>query len=121
MPEDIKLSQIGYSQLPPPFRGLHSPGVRKHCQVIFACYFRKSSIVCQVLEAAHDETRSKSNKHEAELCVRLCRYLLQQGYPPDSVTVLTAYMGQVLVVKDIMSRNKDFYAGTVVILKKNCV
>ena len=30
MPEDLKLSQIGSSQLPPPFRGLHSPGVRKH-------------------------------------------------------------------------------------------
>ena len=44
MPEDLKLLQIGSSQLPPPFRGLHSPGVRKHCQIIFACYFRKSSI-----------------------------------------------------------------------------
>ena len=29
MPEDLKLSQIGSSQLLPPFRGLHSPGVRK--------------------------------------------------------------------------------------------
>ena len=74
-------------------------------------------IVCQVLEAAHDETSSKSNKHEAELCVSLCRYLLQQGYPPNSVTVLTAYTGQVLAVKDIMSRDKDFYAGTVAIEK----
>ena len=44
MPEDLKLSQIGSSPLPPPFRGLHSPGVRKHSQIIFACYFRKSSI-----------------------------------------------------------------------------
>ena len=44
MPEDIILSQIGSSQLPPPFRGLYSPGVRKRCQIIFACYFRKSSV-----------------------------------------------------------------------------
>ena len=44
MPEDLKVSQIGSSQLPTPFRGLHSPGVRKHCQIIFAYYFRKSSI-----------------------------------------------------------------------------
>ena len=29
MPEDLKLSQISSSQQPPPFRGLHSPGVRK--------------------------------------------------------------------------------------------
>ena len=45
MPEDLILSQIGSSQLPPPFRGLHSPGVRKHCQIIFACYSRKSTIM----------------------------------------------------------------------------
>ena len=43
MPKDLKLSQIGSSPLPPPFRRLHSPRVRKHCQIIFACYFRKSS------------------------------------------------------------------------------
>ena len=43
MPEDLKVSQMGSSPLPPPFRGLHSPGVRKHCQIIFACYFRKLS------------------------------------------------------------------------------
>ena len=49
MPEDLKLSQIGSSQLPPPFRGLHSPGVRKHCQIIFGCYFWKSSICGRTL------------------------------------------------------------------------
>ena len=45
MSEDLKVSQIGSSPLPPPFRGLHSPGVRKNCQIIFAWYFRKSSIM----------------------------------------------------------------------------
>ena len=44
MPKDLKVSQIGSSPLPPPFRGLHPPWVRKHCQIIFGCYFRKSSI-----------------------------------------------------------------------------
>ena len=34
MPEDLKLSQIDSSQpLPPPFGGLHSTGVRRHCQL----------------------------------------------------------------------------------------
>ena len=47
MPEDLKVSQIGYSLLPPPFRGLHSPGVRKHCQIIF----RKSSIITVYMQA----------------------------------------------------------------------
>ena len=49
MPEDLKLLQIGSSQLPPPFKGLHSPRGRKHCQIIFACYFRKSSITVSAL------------------------------------------------------------------------
>ena len=43
MPEDLKLSQIGSSLLLTPFRGLHSPRVRKYCQIIFACYFWKLS------------------------------------------------------------------------------
>ena len=44
MPDDLKVSQIGSSPLPLPFRGLHSPGVRKHCQIILACYFSKLSV-----------------------------------------------------------------------------
>ena len=51
IPEDLKLSQIGSSPLPPPFRGLHSPGVRKYCQIIFACYFPKSSIYKPICES----------------------------------------------------------------------
>ena len=47
MPEDLKVSQISSSPLPLPFRGLHSPRVRKHCQIIFTCYFWKSSIEAQ--------------------------------------------------------------------------
>jgi len=35
-------------QAPPPFRGLHSPGVRQHCQIIFACLLRKSSIQTRI-------------------------------------------------------------------------
>ena len=58
MPEDLKLSQIGSSPLPTPFRGLHSPGVQKHCQIIFACYFRKSSIISQRPKRTEDDTYS---------------------------------------------------------------
>ena len=59
----------------------------------------------------NEETSSKSNQHEAELCVRLCRYLLQQGYPPETVTILTAYSGQVLTFKNIMKKERIFYQG----------
>ena len=72
MPEDLKLSQIGSSPLPSPFRGLHSPGVRKHCQIIFACYFRKSSIVEELAsstrQVSHRERMSCHCKHFLPLC-----------------------------------------------------
>jgi len=44
MPEDLKVLQISSSLLPPPFRGLHSPGIRKLSIFFFAYYFQKSSI-----------------------------------------------------------------------------
>ena len=64
MPEDIKLSQIGSSQLPPPFRGLHSPGVRKHCQIIFARYFRKSSIIKALCNTTASGFQARSKDQE---------------------------------------------------------
>ena len=64
MPEDLKVSQIGSSPLPPPFRGLHSPGVRKHCQIIFACYFRKSSIVRDKVTRPCPQTTTFEEKGE---------------------------------------------------------
>ena len=68
MPEDLKLSQIGSSQLPSPFRGLHSPGVRKHGQIIFACYFRKSSIVCGGLNARTGSKNGTTDMLTDPLC-----------------------------------------------------
>ena len=59
----------------------------------------------------NEETSSKSNQHEAELCVRLYRYLLKQGYPPNTITILTAYSGQVLTLKNIMKKERIFYQG----------
>ena len=64
MPEDLNLSQIGSSQLLPPLRGLHSPGVRKHCQFIFACYFRKSSITHRLTHTrTHDFNVPSTQPH----------------------------------------------------------
>jgi hypothetical protein len=59
----------------------------------------------------HEETSSKSNRHEAELCVRLCRYLMMQDYPPTSITILTGYTGQVLVLKEIIGHDREMFKG----------
>ena len=46
-----------------------------------------------------DENQSHSNVHEAKFIGSLCRYLLQQGYSPSQITVLTPYSGQLLQLK----------------------
>ena len=91
MPEDLKLSQISSSPLPPPFKGLHSPGVRKHCEINFACNFRESSIryICGLsapfrLSSSHlpvpkslyglcgrKATLMKGNRAEPRSCVKV--------------------------------------------------
>ncbi len=87
MPEDLKLLQIGSSQLPPPFRGLHSPGVRKHCQIIFACYFRKSSTggIKGSTEGSTFFLHKLSPDHHVALC-RLVEQKVPQKVPPSFFT-----------------------------------
>ena len=41
--------------------------------------------------------KSKSNKHEIDCVLALVNYLLQQGYRPEQITVLTGYSGMPLL------------------------
>ncbi|KAK7114307.1 NFX1-type zinc finger-containing protein 1-like [Littorina saxatilis] len=65
----------------------------------------------EVEETSNSETSSKSNQHEAELCMRLCRYLLQQGYSPDTITILAAYSGQVFAFRNLIKDDPEFFQG----------
>ena len=50
-------------------------------------------------EGADDpDATTKSNKQEASYCVEIVRYLLLQGYKHHQITILTPYVGQILVV-----------------------
>lgn len=42
------------------------------------------------------EHQSKVNKHEVDLACATVRYMLQQGYQPEQLVVLTPYLGQLL-------------------------
>lgn len=53
------------------------------------------------------ESTSYSNPHEAKYLARLCRYLISQGYRRDQITVITPYMGQVLLLRKEMPKS-DF-------------
>lgn len=69
--------------------------------------------ISQVSEKSIAETKSKSNKHEAELCVWLCAYLLRQDYEESSVTIITAYSGQVLEIKRLLT-SLNLLEGTMI-------
>ncbi|XP_066288836.1 LOW QUALITY PROTEIN: NFX1-type zinc finger-containing protein 1-like [Branchiostoma lanceolatum] len=56
------------------------------------------------LEAHDGDTKSRSNMHEARFIASFCRYLLQQGYSPSQITILTTYTGQLFNFKNVMPR-----------------
>ncbi|XP_068745964.1 NFX1-type zinc finger-containing protein 1-like [Montipora capricornis] len=56
-----------------------------------------------------EEGKSRSNEHEAKFLASLCRYLILQGYDREKITVLTAYTGQLIQLKNEMP--KDFFRG----------
>ncbi|KAL8616358.1 hypothetical protein ACOMHN_032212 [Nucella lapillus] len=100
-PEIARLVRHVYPELKDHGTTTQRPHIRGMKQDVFLFHHERE-------ETRSDETSSKSNQHEAELCVGLCRYLLQQGYPSESVTVLTAYSGQVFTLKTIMKKDQLF-------------
>ena len=55
-------------------------------------------------EKSVDDTKSKSNEHEASFLSSLCLYLLRQGYQPTQITVLTMYTGQMFLLRRMMPK-----------------
>ncbi|PIK63034.1 putative NFX1-type zinc finger-containing protein 1 [Apostichopus japonicus] len=58
-----------------------------------------------VAEKVEQDGRSRSNEFEAEFLTGLCRYLLQQEYRPDQITILTAYTGQLWCFRNLMPKS----------------
>ena len=50
-------------------------------------------------ELENENLASKSNEYEAKYLIRLCNYLLQQNYKEEQITILTLYVGQVLLLR----------------------
>ncbi len=49
---------------------------------------------------------SKSNPFEAEMVLRCVKYLGQQGYASDRIVVLTPYLGQLRVLRELFANNQ---------------
>ncbi len=50
-------------------------------------------------EGGRDENASKQNSTEAAMAARLALYLTQQGYKAGDITILTPYVGQLLLLR----------------------
>ncbi|ODM89373.1 NFX1-type zinc finger-containing protein 1 [Orchesella cincta] len=64
-------------------------------RIVFSHPFTSGGHRCELL--------SKSNYHEADLISGLCEYLLNQGYKPSQITILTTYTGQMFLLKKLIS------------------
>ena len=58
-------------------------------------------------EGENSGIKSKFNDYEAIYLVKLCKYLLQQGYKSNQITILTFYLGQVLRIKKFLKEKLD--------------
>ena len=56
-------------------------------------------------ENPNDDLKSPSNSHEATFLAALCNYLLQQGYQPHQITVITPYVGQMFELRSQFREN----------------
>ncbi|KAH3711004.1 NFX1-type zinc finger-containing protein 1-like [Dreissena polymorpha] len=56
-------------------------------------------------ESCSGDSTSYSNPHEAKYLAALCKYFLNQGYTKDQITVLTPYMGQVMLLRNEMPKS----------------
>ncbi|CAL1276814.1 unnamed protein product [Larinioides sclopetarius] len=72
-------------------------------------------------ELQEHDSKSKVNEHEARFIIKLCKYLILQGYKPSQITVLTTYSGQLFelrrqndkkgLLKDVKFTVVDNYQG----------
>ncbi|EFQ25846.1 ATPase [Colletotrichum graminicola] len=50
---------------------------------------------------------SKQNSFEAQMVLKLVKYLGQQGYGTENLVVLTPYLGQLRLLRDMLSKDND--------------
>lgn len=54
-----------------------------------------------------NSSSSKQNTHEAEMVLKIVRYLAQQGYGSQKIVILTPYLGQLHKLQTILKQEND--------------
>ncbi|CAM1502642.1 Fc.00g074180.m01.CDS01 [Cosmosporella sp. VM-42] len=86
-----------------PIRGLPS-------RVIFVHHEEPEEQMTDVGERRDPSSNgSKRNPHEAQMVLKIVRFLAQQGYKTENMVVLTPYLGQLSLLRDTLRRENDPY------------
>lgn len=70
-------------------------------------------------EFYNEEQKSYSNQHEAMFVIALSRYIIQQGYKPSKITILTTYKGQLFLLKNLLKKENFCHQNLVVTVVDN--
>ncbi|KAG5917771.1 hypothetical protein E4U42_007121 [Claviceps africana] len=85
----------------PATRGLTS-------KVMFVNHGHPEGSVERFKDAQDDQdTNSKQNEFEARMVLQTVKYLGQQGYKTQDIVVLTPYLGQLRLLRDMLGRDND--------------
>ncbi|KAJ8946029.1 hypothetical protein NQ318_023278 [Aromia moschata] len=64
------------------------------------------------------DNSSKKNIHEAKYLINLAKYLILNGYQPDNITILAAYLGQMCEMERERKKNDMLLANYGIIQRK---
>ncbi|PSR97392.1 P-loop containing nucleoside triphosphate hydrolase protein [Coniella lustricola] len=85
----------------PPVRGLNG-------RVIFVNHTHPETQDERITDRRDPGTKSsKENLFEAQMVVKTVRYLAQQGYTTNDMVVLTPYLGQLRLIRDMLGNDID--------------
>ena len=109
-PEISKLIRPTYDELLDAEKTLRHPAVRGvKSRVVFLTHDKPEGGNA----AWKVEALSKTNEHEVGMVRAIVRYLIQQGYDPTQLVVLTPYLGQVQLLKTALSEDGAVLLGEV--------
>lgn len=77
-------------------------------RVVFVHHEHPETQLDNAIDRRDPEAKAtKQNQFEADMCLRIVRYLAQQGYNTSDIVVLTPYLGQLRLFLDMMADESD--------------
>ena len=93
------------TQSRPPIRGLQNT-------VIFIDHNHPEDDDSSLSDPKHlGATTSKKNKFEVDMIVKIVKYLKQQEYNSNEITVLTPYLGQLVMLREALGTSNEVMLG----------